>query len=289
MDIRARLYPYPVLSADTDDYIDSEFSFTVVPQKQLTEVSLDITISLNNAELQSRIDNDDAVILIHIECSKTSFRKAIKTTDMHKVLLISNKRLNGNVSICLFVVAAKDLVDYSNGKFNEDYEGMSFNIEKGNILAIGGQRILQVTKEAEELSKIPSIFTICRAMSDNEDEGMQIDLDRDKIVITLCDDAFKNYKLLCNSTSKLPIFHAMVIIPALIYALESIRKDGINAYEGRRWFKSIRRTLERSDIKLDKDTLEMKPSYYLAQKMMESPVNKAFSAAVAEVDLEDED
>jgi hypothetical protein len=33
----------------------------------------------------------------------------------------------------------------------------------------------------------------------------------------------------------------------------------------------------------------MKPSYYLAQKMMESPVNKAFSAAVAEVDLEDED
>ena len=289
MDIRARLYPYPVLSADTDDYIGSDFTFTVFFSKQVTDIGLDITISLDNEELKSRIDNEEAVFLIHIECSKTSYRKAIMTSDMHKKLQIPNKKLNGNVSICLFVVAAKDLTNYSNPNFNEDYEGMSFDIEKGNILAIGGQRILHVTKEAEELSRIPSIFTICRAMTDSEDESMQIDLDRDKIVITLCDETFKNYKLLCNSNSKLPIFHAMVIIPALIYALESIRKDGINAYEGRRWFKSIRRTLEKSDLKLDKDTLEMKPSYYLAQKLMESPVNKAFSAAVAEVDLGDDD
>ena len=29
MDIRARLYPHPVLTSYSDDYIDSEFSFNV--------------------------------------------------------------------------------------------------------------------------------------------------------------------------------------------------------------------------------------------------------------------
>ena len=282
MDIRAKLYPYPVLSADNDDYVDSEFSFEVSAVQQVREIELDLKLTLKNDGLQRLIDCDEAVFLYHIECSKTCYRETVETSETNFKKSIADKKLNGRVSICLFIVATKSLKGYSNTDFNEDYMGMSFDVDRGGILAVGGQVNIQVTKEAEELSKVPSIFTICRSATQTEDDAMQINLDRDKIVITLCDESFKNYKILCNNTSKLPIFHAMVIIPALIYTLECVRKDGVEAYENRRWFKAIRRTLGNYGIELNKETLEMKASYMLAQKLMDAPVNKAFVSALAE-------
>lgn len=288
MDIRARLYPYPVLSADNDDYVDSELSFEVKAKQQVREIELDISLVLKNDELQDMIDRDKAEFLVHIECSKTCYREVVRTSNTNLKMNIADRKLNGRVSICLFIVASHSIEGYTNSHFNEDYAGMNFDIERGGILAVGGQVNIQVTKEAEELSKVPSIFTICRSATQSEDDSMQINLDRDKIIITLCDDSFKNYKILCNNTSKLPIFHAMVIIPALIYALECIRKDGIETYENRRWFKAIRRTLANYGIELNKEILEMKPSYMLAQKLMDVPVNKAFVSALAEQDEEED-
>ena len=288
MDVRTRLYPYPVLSADNDDYVDSEFSFEVKAVQQVREIVLDLNLTLKNDGLQKLIDCNEAEFLFHIECSKTCYRETVKTSDFHLQKTIADKKLNGKVSICLFIVASQKLVGYTNAFFNEDYTGMTFDIDRGSILAVGGQVNVQVTKEAEELSKVPSIFIICKSATQTEDDSMQINLDRDKIIVTLCEESFKNYKILCNNPAKLPIFHAMVIIPALIYALECIRKDGVETYENLRWCKAIRKTLAKYGIELNKETLEMKPSYMLAQKLMDVPVNKAFASVLAEQDDEED-
>lgn len=39
MDIRYKLYPYPMLAADMDDYIDSSFTFTVTTEKEIREIN----------------------------------------------------------------------------------------------------------------------------------------------------------------------------------------------------------------------------------------------------------
>ena len=100
--------------------------------------------------------------------------------------------------------------DYKNLDFNSDYEGMTFSIDRGTILAIGGQRDLNITKDVEELTKIPSIFTICKYAS-NEDESMKIDIDSDKISIGLPEQSFQNYKILVSMPSLLPVLHSMII------------------------------------------------------------------------------
>lgn len=288
MEIRARLYPYPVLSSDTDDYTRSSFSFDVTATQQVREVCLNISISLENEELQRRIDKNEAEFLIHIECSRTSYREAIVTSDTNISKLVTDKKLHGNVSVCVFIVASKDIQDYTNANFNEDYEGMTFDVEKGGILAVGGQWSVQVKKETEDLTRVPSIFMICRG-PDAVEDCMDINIDGDKIRITLSESSFRDYKLLCSNQAKLSIFYSMVIVPALIYAFENIRKDDLSVYEGRRWFKALKRTLAKYGIVLDKETIESKHSYYLAQKLMDSPINKAFAAALLEPIVDDEE
>ena len=45
--------------------------------------------------------------------------------------------------------------NYSNEKFNEDYDGFTFNIEKGNILAIGDSYELDINKEKDDVEYNP--------------------------------------------------------------------------------------------------------------------------------------
>lgn len=195
--------------------------------------------------------------------------------------------MNGNVSVCGFVVAKNDINGYSNPAFNSDYCELTFDIDKGGILAVGGQYNITVTKDTEELAKIPSIFTICRCVADNDD-SMKIDIDGDKIAINLCNEDFQNYKILSASPSFLPVFHSMLIMPALIYVFEILKREGMEDYETRRWYQAIRKTLSKHEITLNEDSLAQYSSFELAQKLLELPVKKALSSLVLLDDTEDE-
>jgi len=287
MDIRSKLYPYPVLSKSTDDYSKSSFEFSLEVKKGPRELIFSINMLLNDTVLNDMIVQGKAEFLVHIECPYTSYREVVCFTDTKFSRHILEKNLNGNVSVCGFIVAKSNINAYSNPAFNEDYCGLSFDVERGSILAIGGQYNISVTKDTEELSKIPSIFSICRCAVDN-DESMKIDIDGEKIAINLCNDCFQNYKVVLASPIFLSVFHSMLIMPALIYVFETLRREGTEYYESRRWYKAIKKTLSKYNIELDEDSLTMHPSFDLAQKLLDLPVNKAFSALVSLDDEEEE-
>jgi len=70
----------------------------------------------------------------------------------------------------------------------------------------------------------------------------------------------------------------MLIMPALIYVFETLKCAGIEEYETYRWFKGIERILKKSDIDLNADTLENNPSYELAQKLLDLPIDRALKS-----------
>ena len=287
MDIRHRLYPYPVLSDTTDDYIDSSYTMELQAVNGIRELRLTISLKLLNPKIQQMIEDGLAEYVIHIECSYTSYRTVIKTDETTIVKSIPEHKLNGMVTVCAFIVAKTDLPSYYNDHFNEDYGGMGFDLHKGNILAVGGQANIRVTKEVEELSKIPSIFTICRNAEDIDD-CMKIDIYGEKIAITLCKRSFSNYKLLAGIPQMLPVLHTMLIIPTLIYTFEKLKAEGTGEFEELRWYKSIERALKKQDLTFDKELLELVPSFVLAQKSLDMPVDRALDALSA-LGMEDEE
>lgn len=287
MDIRHRLYPYPVLSDMTNDYVNSSFAMQLEVSQGMKEICLLISLQLKNKEIEQLIADDEAEYVIHIECSYTSYRTVIKTDESEIQKRIPEHKLNGKVAICAFIVAKKEIPQYYNSSFNEDYAGMRFSLNRGNIIGIGGQINIEVTKEVEELSKIPSIFTICRCAADI-DESMKFDITGEKIAITLCNKSFENYKLLSGFPDVLPVLYSMLIVPALIYTFEMLRKEGISEFEDLRWFKSIKRTLNKNNMTLDETLLDTLPSFELAQKSLDLPINRALDALVS-IDTTDEE
>lgn len=280
MDIRHRLYPYPVLSDMTNDYVNSSFGMQLEVSHGIKEICLLISLQLKNKEIEQLIADGEAEYVMHIECPYTSYRTVIKTDESEIQKRIPEHKLNGKVAICAFIVAKKEILQYYNSSFNEDYGGMQFSLNRGNIIGIGGQINIEVTKEVEELSKIPSIFTICRCAADI-DESMKFDITGEKIAITLCNRSFENYKLLSGVPTMLPVLHSMLIIPALIYTFEMLRKEGVGEFEDLRWFKSIKRTLNKNNMILNEALLDTIPSFELAQKSLDLPINRAFDVLVS--------
>lgn len=287
MDIRYKLYPHPVLISDTDDYVKSTFRFKANVEKGICELKFSFTMELENDELNALIKEGTAEFLVHIECPQTCYRDVAKSDGMTFTKRIQEKDLNGKVSLCAFIVAKKDIASYSNSDFNPDYEGVMFAIDRGSILAIGGQYDMNIVKDTEELAKIPSIFTICKYAADT-DESMKIDIDGDKIAIALSDSSFQNYKILINMPGLLPVFHAMIIVPALIYVFETMRREGTEEYENKRWYAAIRKTLAKYEIVLDNDMLNDISSYELSQKLLDLPIDRALNAITMIGDSEEE-
>lgn len=78
MEIKNRLFPYPVLCDNNDDYIESKFDVTVTKEEKLNDIILHFDIELDNTELLSLIREGKAEYVMHIECPYTSYRKVVR-------------------------------------------------------------------------------------------------------------------------------------------------------------------------------------------------------------------
>ena len=288
MDIRFRLYPHPVLSSVSDDY-RTRMEFTCEVKKGIRELVFVMDAKTDDKGILDLIDSGKAEYAYHIECPLTSFRTMVRSGIPMVSRHIPERDLNGRVSVCCFIVAKEDLLQYSNPNFNSDYAGLSFDIDRGSILGIGGQCNVTVTKETDDLAKIPSIFTICRS-ADDSDTSMKINVDSEKIAIILDSTNFQSYRVMITMPAMISVFHSMIILPALIYVFEMLRREGIDDYLNRRWCQGLKKALERSDVQLDAETLENIPSFELAQKILDLPVNRALRdiATAGENESEDE-
>ncbi len=287
MDIKNRLFPYPVLSSSTDDYVTSSFEFQATVSTGLREIIVALDMKLDNEQIRQYIQDGLFEYVIHIECPATSYRTICGFFEDKYTIRIPEVKVNKKVSLCAFVVARRDIIGYRNSDFNEDYKDASFSLERGEIVAIGGQYDAVVTKAPEDMTKLPSIFTICKYAS-TEEECMKISLGTEKIVISISNSSFENYRMLTNMPTLLPVFHAAVIFPALIYVFEALKQQDLGVYEEYRWFVGLRKTFEKYGMKLDKDTLSETTSYELAQKLLDMPVNRALNAVTMVDDSEEE-
>lgn len=81
----------------------------------------------------------------------------------------------------------------------------------------------------------------------------------------------------------------MVILPSLVYLFETLKQQGVEEYENRRWFRAINKTLRRFELKLDDATIADMPSYELAQRLLDYPVSRGLTAVTALDDTKEED
>lgn len=279
MEIKYRLYPYPVLAPYLDDYRSGKFEVAIDSRKEGYDLQIDFAAVLTNEELKKLIRSGQAKYVYHMECARTGFRKVFQTDKEMASYLIPGKQINGELQICPFIAAVEDIHGYASPDFHEDYQGVSFEIEAGCILATGKMRAIDISKEIDELAQLPSIFSITKN-GDAECRQMIVDYSGRKILIKLPVEDYYCYKQLSKTPQLQAVLNSMTIIPALIYVLGELKRmaaeeRGENA--GSLWYRVLAKTLlTRFGCDVETQDFEEQDAVSLAQSLINNPASDAF-------------
>lgn len=285
MEIKYKLYPYPVLSPYSDDYKNGNFDVTIDPVRDGYDLRIDFIASLTCADLLELIKVKKAKYVYHLECAQTGFRTVVQTEKTSDIYHLSSKNVNGKLQICPFVVAVDDISEYSSKDFHEDYSGITFDIEAGCVLAVANMTTIDISKDIDELASTPSIFSIVMN-KDTSCKQMLVDYSGRKILIKLPLNDYYCYKQLSKTPQAQSILNTITIIPALTYVLEELRLLSPQEradYEDSLWYRVINKTLlTQFDVDIENDDYKNQNHIELAQKLINSPLSDAFQMLTTE-------
>lgn len=287
MELKYRLYPHPVLWDAFDDYKTSHFNSEIKFNPIVKRIQIACSFDVDNSEMCELLKREEIEFVAHIECPLTSYRTILCTSSESVECEIKESELNGKVSICTFIVAKTDIEAYINSDFNDDYEGISFRISKGAILAIGKQEQFRINKNTDELATLPSIFSIVKKETQKR-IGMQVDVESEKIIIGLNKVDFTNYQIICRMPALNSVMHSSLIFPALVYTFEQL-KDNCEEYEDHRWYKSIVTIFKKYNVNFDNELLHTKTSIEIAQTLLDIPIERALASLISFNNVEEDD
>lgn len=253
-------FPNPVLATGRGDYIES-CSFSTSFNKNnivIGEKSIDIHIefALKCQGLQALMESEDAVVVVMVKCSKTSFSRlfCFPKNESQKTIEIPKFDVDDNIEIKGAVIAARDIEKFScPGEFNElFFEDSTFKIRKGDILAIEDSEIILL----DHPGPISSIFCII------ESEKTTPDIDSsflgEKITIFLKKELYElYYKFKDFNDGRYAA--GVVVYPVLVEALHLVLKEiqaedndsfEETSYSHYRWFRTIERKAKEAQIDL---------------------------------------
>lgn len=121
MEIKYKLYPYPVLTTYSDDYQHGKFEATIDIVRDGYNLRVDFVASLTSTGLKEQIKAGMAKYVYHLECAQTGFRKVVSTDKVAESYIIDNKLVSGKLQICPFIVAVEDIKGYTTEDFHSDY------------------------------------------------------------------------------------------------------------------------------------------------------------------------
>lgn len=279
MNITNRLYTYPVLSQDKDDYKTSVFEVTVSTENStVSNFDLKFNCRLTNKEIRNlMLFEKSAEYVVHIECPTTSFRTAVVGDVRGEFSYqIPYKDVNGKVEVVAFVLATKDIKNFSSADWNEDFEGLTFDIPKGSILAFENLDDFMIIKDDQDLMHASSIFSVFKRNTD-ESKPAVVELNSDKIKIGLCAKEYNLYNKYANVEATRTLVNTLVVLPALVYVFEELRQEeSEESYKEKVWYISLAKAYRKKGINLREVLMDdSKTSYECAQEAMDLPINLA--------------
>lgn len=290
MNITNRLFTYPVLSDEKDDYKESVF---VVDYEHAMEgvnsLKLSFDIAMNCQEIEKLILSGLAEYVVHLECSTTAYREVLRSVSKHIEHTVSIGKINGSLDAVAFVILKRNVSNFSCADWVEDYDGIKFDLFAGSILAYQNLATLDITKDFEEFTNADSIFAVYKRITE-EDKPAEINLDSAKIRIGLGSKDYDVYAVYSGKTELQAIFHSMLILPVLVYVFEELKQEGgEDTYHNKEWFLALEKAYSKRGIVFMDEVLNSdKTSYQLAQEAMELPLSKAFAQIPVFYDTEED-
>jgi len=279
MEIKNRLFPYPVLCVENDDYENCEFDVKTELREDLNNIVIDFDIRLVGIpEIQWLIRDNNAQFVIHIECSSTAYRTIVKTSETKKTIRIPKSKVNIEIALLVAIVAEKDIVDFASDKLNEDYDEV-INFKRGAILAYRNIPKISVSKNYEELAGDNSFFTVVKRIDENDVEKLPVtyNLADSKIKILVSETIYDEYVKFHNNPAMEPLLNTLLVMPAIAHMIDEVRGTGVEEYKQYYWYQKINKACKLQGKDFVEDIIDSEASCIdIAQQMLQMPIERAF-------------
>lgn len=267
MKVNAKSYPHPVLGNGDD--IAGIFKVDFNYELGRNEVVLSPAFTLKNKTIENLINKKKASFVMEVECRNTFFRMSFSTDNPAEKFSIPAKNLRERVSVGFYVCATEDIKNYTPDGSHSDYQGMPFEIEKGDVLAVGGYCAFIAEKNFDPLRPPVSSFMSIREGRCHEGP-IEIDYTSDKITIELSKADWHNFINVKSQKVAEGVLHASVVFPVLVDAIYKVENFG-SEYNDQNWF-------GRLEAILDSKGLKNKEPFEAAQKILDNPSARNFQS-----------
>lgn len=274
MEIRNRLFPYPVLCDETDDY-DEDLIVSSTTTEGMNDLNGIIRFDLQNEAMIDLIRGGYAEYVVHLECSSTSYRKVLRSDVSEISYSIPKSRVNVEVTVLALVVAKRRIDNFISDTLNEDYEGERITFEKASILAYKNMPRIYIYKNYEELDGNESLFSIIKVglPDDEEVKPLTFDLTGDRIKIMVDP---KTYEAYIHFQQKSAIAMSMLVLPAVHYMIDELRESP-TSFSTCIWYMKMKQFYKAQGKDFIEDVIQSdKNIVEIAQEMLKSPIGKAY-------------
>lgn len=230
-----RLYPYPVLCSNNDDFVNNKFDVSRDIEYNSENATVVIKASIEDKTILKLIEESKIGLYVNVECSVTKFRFMFEVPferfDEYRHD-IDISQLNENIEItCLLV--AKENITFTSDELSEFYKDEIINYPKYSTVGYTDTEEISLIKSIDVNGDIPSIFTISTNETvkeiyyTNHKHQIEIFLPRDE------------YDIYYNSRGESKRLKQMMInLPVLESVLEDVKSEnGVNTDLG--WYKVL--------------------------------------------------
>ncbi len=228
MQVKNKLFPYPVLNRDTINSAYFNKSFNLLYDTEITKDALilkNIRFETNSGYLLKLYEQGKIGVVCIVECSYTVIRRfyPIGNTKGQNITLLNND-FNGKVELSMFAYAKEDII-LNSDELLDDYNGINFIIDKYDILAVNDGFTYKVSHLENEGNLVKSIFCITIDDDLNCGDSYTVEYDNQaKINIYLPRAQYEQYNIVFNADVFKEVFFNMLLVPVLTEAFTVIKK-----------------------------------------------------------------
>lgn len=277
MKTKDKLLPYPVLGNYDAVYpmLTDDAVVMPVPQRDENDYIFHIELNQRNQDITKLIGEGKAEYLCEVYCKNTLLRQRYTSSEPVFDFRLGRKVVNGHVDLEFYVVLTQDL-KYTNIGFNDDFAGISFDLERGNILVAFPSAWFNAKIENEKMFALGSFVKI----KGDDVQELSIDIAKDEAVyIQLPRRMYEQYQ----TTIKPNQDFTEIIISSILY--DSLVRL-ITAYDEERdhektWADALKRRIEDLNSKLHKNfRLRPEDAIDIADALLQKPYPRLFDSLI---------
>ncbi|WP_163863957.1 hypothetical protein [Myxococcus eversor] len=236
-----------------------------------TTVVLVDGLVVTNQTIAGLVRDQKAAFTVRVGCGATYYRETFRTHEARLRLTLPSATLVGDVEVQVRVCALQRIEQYGPVQLHPDYGDRTFDVQAGDVLALGADYALRVEKQFDPLAAdIPSIMRLQKGK--HLSGPFEVNFGGEQIILILSAEDYENYGIASRNEPEL--VHAALVMPVLCEAIRIIRRraDEDEMMTGLNWFRRLAAMMDARRIDENDEVLTA------AQKLLDMPLSRAFKS-----------